>query len=322
MWMTPDPLGYTDSSTLYAFGAGDPVNHDDARGTSLIDNYYEPIGWDEYKTELSNAWNSPALQGTLQIVGGCGEALLGSYAIAQTAGLATLPGYVALVHGSDVCAAGIMTLATGEIQDSMTKRGARAALTAVGVSPGTAEIASTYVDIAVGAYGSVGSARSLLGLGRAPLTIPPGAFEEEPSAYGTPYKQLGKQKYKQLQAKVAARTITREEWKRLQWFERLSERRERGVDLFWAAERQRLAEGLPGTRAWSPSQEATILNGRTPRGIAGHHRYSVSSYPQIANDPANIYPVTFNEHLNRWHNGAWANQTHGIPLNPSVPEDF
>jgi hypothetical protein len=30
------------------------------------------------------------------------------------------------------------------------------------------------------------------------------------------------------------------------------------------------------------------MDGGTPRGIFGHHKYSVSRYPQLANDPANI----------------------------------
>lgn len=94
-----------------------------------------------------------------------------------------------------------------------------------------------------------------------------------------------------------------------------------GVSEFWTAEQQRLQAGLPGTRNWSPAAGAGILQGKQPRGIYGHHKYSVSEYPQLANDPSNIYPVTFYEHLFRWHGGRWQ-PTHGVPLDEGFKEWF
>jgi RHS repeat-associated protein len=35
VWLTPDPMGYRDSSNLYAFGGGDPVNGRDPTGTKV-----------------------------------------------------------------------------------------------------------------------------------------------------------------------------------------------------------------------------------------------------------------------------------------------
>src|SRR5262249_6261584 len=145
---------------------------------------------------------------------------------------------------------------------------------------------------------------------------------EVPEAYGTPYRQLTSRRVTELRAKITSRTITREEWTRLQWYERLQLRRQRGIDAFWAAERDRLIRDLPGTRNWSAAARADITAGRQPKGIFSHHRYSVSKYPQLADDPLNIYPVTYYEHIYRWHGGRWSNPTSGKPLSPNVPEWF
>jgi hypothetical protein len=56
------------------------------------------------------------------------------------------------------------------------------------------------------------------------------ASEAAPVAYGTPYKQLSRKAHNELQEKVANRTITKEEWKRLSWNERLTDRRQAGID--------------------------------------------------------------------------------------------
>ena len=140
-------------------------------------------------------------------------------------------------------------------------------------------------------------------------------------AVGTPFRQLGRKQYSRLQKKIADRTITRDEWKRLQWHDRLVERRARGVSLFWEAEAERLTQGLPGTRNWSQEVRELIISGGRPKGIFGHHKYSVSQYPQLASDPNNIYPVTFYEHFFRWHGGKWG-ATHGGPVDPEFSEWF
>ncbi len=144
--------------------------------------------------------------------------------------------------------------------------------------------------------------------------------KDAPFAYGTPFRQLGRRTYRRLQNRVENRTITRDEWKRLQWFDRLTKRRTEGISSFWALERSKLQQGLFGTRNWNPAARTAILEGRQPVGIASHHKFSVSQYPQLANRPSNIYPVTFYEHFFRWHNGNWRNPTHGVPLNASIPE--
>lgn len=56
--------------------------------------------------------------------------------------------------------------------------------------------------------------------------------------------------------------------------------------------------------------------------IAGHHTYSASKYPHLADKGEVIYPATFNEHLNKWHGKNFKNSYPGAPINPSYPDDF
>jgi len=147
-----------------------------------------------------------------------------------------------------------------------------------------------------------------------------------PPTYRTPFTPLTKKQKQALQAKVQNRTITRTEYAHLQWDRRFANRRSRGVDRFWAAERRALNDGKPGTRNWSPQQRADILARRVPKlngePIEGHHRYNALDHPQLADDPANIYPATRTEHFERWHGGNFQNDTFGRPLNPGFPEEF
>ena len=48
--------------------------------------------------------------------------------------------------------------------------------------------------------------------------------------------------------------------------------------------------------------------------IAGHHTYSASKYPQLANLGEIIYPATFREHLYGWHGGRYKLSLPGKPL--------
>lgn len=141
-----------------------------------------------------------------------------------------------------------------------------------------------------------------------------------------PHRPLSAKEEAELQAKVRNRTISPEDWERLQFSRRLKNRRSRGVNRFWAEERRKLREGKPGTRNWTPEQREDILAGRTPKHggepIEGHHRHNVADYPDIADQADTIYPVTKDEHVNRWHGGDFQNDTSGQPLDPDYPEDF
>ena len=120
-------------------------------------------------------------------------------------------------------------------------------------------------------------------------------------------KQLSSKQNNKIKSKIAQRKATREEYKRFMWNKRFQTRRRKGVENFWTEEQQRLHRGEKGTRNWTREQQQAILNGEKPtfngRALAGHHTYSATQYPHLANMAAVIYPATFTEHLKGWHGG-------------------
>ncbi|MBW3670192.1 MAG: RHS repeat-associated core domain-containing protein, partial [Acidobacteria bacterium] len=91
-FLTPDPLGYRDSSNLYAYAAGDPVNRHDPTGLESIGIYQrqrdlrslspatresERLIRQESRQAMVDALANPYVQGSLQVVGGCSEAVIG-----------------------------------------------------------------------------------------------------------------------------------------------------------------------------------------------------------------------------------------------------
>ena len=137
-------------------------------------------------------------------------------------------------------------------------------------------------------------------------------------AHPTSNKQLSSSKMKELKNKIDSRTATREEYNLYEWNKKMSQRRSEGVKDFWNQERERIISGEGTTRNWSQEQIADILSGKTPKyngkPIQGHHAYSVSQYPHLANKGEVIYPVTLNEHLNGWHGGNFKNSLPGEPI--------
>ena len=79
--------------------------------------------------------------------------------------------------------------------------------------------------------------------------------------------------------------------------------------------RQRILNNESLTRNWTQEQINDILSGKKPKfdgkTIQGHHTYSASQYPQLANRGEIIYPVTQNEHFKGWHGGNWKNSLPG-----------
>ena len=120
-----------------------------------------------------------------------------------------------------------------------------------------------------------------------------------------PYKIPSAKKMKALKKKVDSGKATKSEYKLFDWAKRFKRRRDDGVNNFWDQEKERLLRGEKGTRRWSKDQRRDILSGRRPKFngkvIIGHHSYSASKYPQLANLGEVIYPATFNEHLRGWH---------------------
>ena len=150
--------------------------------------------------------------------------------------------------------------------------------------------------------------------------------EPGPQRRSTPYTALTRKQRKAIERKIKNRTVTRQEYERYQWNKRFVNRRNRGVKRFWSEERKRLQAGQEGTRNWTEQQKQDIINKKTPtyggKPIQGHHKYNAADFPQLADDDGNIYPVTINEHLQRWHGGNWQNDTEGVPNNPNFEEEF
>ncbi len=142
----------------------------------------------------------------------------------------------------------------------------------------------------------------------------------------TKYKQLSSPKRKELREKFQNRTITKAEYKRLNWQKRLDSRRTAGIEAFWDSERDRISSNLRTTRNWSAEQRADILNHKRPKyngqTLQSHHMYSVSKYPHLANQGSLIYPVTRYEHSNRWHYKGYKNSLPGRPNNYNAKEQF
>lgn len=155
--------------------------------------------------------------------------------------------------------------------------------------------------------------------------VPDNVAPEVPT-YEAPFNPLTKTQRADLKAKLDSRTITKEEYQRLEWDRRFANRRATGVRRFWAEERASLRAGESGTRNWTAEQREAILAGKRPQyngeTIQGHHKYNALDHPQIANDPNNIYPATKTEHFERWHGGNWRNDTFGEPVNPLFLEEF
>ena len=150
--------------------------------------------------------------------------------------------------------------------------------------------------------------------------------EPVPQRRNTSYTALTRKQRKTIERKIENRTATKQEYEHYQWNKRFANRRNRGVQRFWSEERKRLQAGQKGTRNWTEQQKQDIINKKTPtyegKPIQGHHKYNAADFPQLADDDRNIYPVTVNEHLQRWHGGNWQNDTEGVPNNPNFEEEF
>ncbi|MDI9215862.1 MULTISPECIES: hypothetical protein [Clostridium] len=122
----------------------------------------------------------------------------------------------------------------------------------------------------------------------------------------------------EIKSKIDNRTATKAEYEAYDWNKRFSAKRREGVKQFWNQERERIINGESTTRNWTTEQIQDILNGRTPKydgkGIQGHHSYSASKYPHLADKGEIIYPVIPNEHLKGWYGGNFKNSSPGEPI--------
>ena len=137
-------------------------------------------------------------------------------------------------------------------------------------------------------------------------------------------KQMSKKKIFDIKKRIISneRTITKEEYQQYAWNEKIVSKRNRGVQRFWSAERQRVKNNEVPTRQWTSEQIQCLLdkNSKNPRSGSGkpfqvHHTYSVSKYPHLSDNANIMYPATFEEHKNSWHGGNYKNSLPGKRIN-------
>lgn len=86
--------------------------------------------------------------------------------------------------------------------------------------------------------------------------------------------------------------------------------RQKAVKEAWALEKERVLQGR-GTRDWTVSQQAELIEYGHVSGFEGQHMKNVARYPQYAGDPRNIQFLTYEEHFFGAHRGDWKNETSG-----------
>ncbi len=131
---------------------------------------------------------------------------------------------------------------------------------------------------------------------------------------------------KNIKKKIISRKVTKKEYKQYESDRRFANRRKAGVRRFWSQEKARLMAGLKPTRDWSESQRNEILHNKRPtykgKPLQGHHAYSASKFPHLANRGEVIFPVTIDEHLQGWHGGNYQNSLPGKPIRYETKHDF
>lgn len=119
------------------------------------------------------------------------------------------------------------------------------------------------------------------------------------------------------------KTYTKEELDRL---------RAQAVEDAWKHEAELVRQGK-GTRDWTVSQQAELLEYGKVSGFEGQHMKNVADYPEFAGYSSNIQFLTYEEHLYGGHGGNFQNASNGrldlstgemVPFlegeRPSIPE--
>ncbi|HXA18390.1 MAG TPA: Ig-like domain-containing protein [Thermoanaerobaculia bacterium] len=177
-WLTPDPLGYQDSSNLYAFAGGDPVNGRDPTGlydgSDLREDFRAPSRNRDYQRKVARmkfCEDHPQDQGChaeavrdragWRFAGAVGQVTAGIAAISSTGPIPepvtkTL-GWTALVRGVENGATAIKELWTGEEQDTPGGRVVNSIARRVGATPAQAAKTQQVVEGTVDAVSTFGS---------------------------------------------------------------------------------------------------------------------------------------------------------------------
>lgn len=171
--------------------------------------------------------------------------------------------------------------------------------------------------------GTSGSAMALLSHGQDTIAVRVAGMDLREHPRNT---SLSAKQRKEIAAKIKSRTATREEYVKYRSDSRFAKRRKEGVKQFWIQEQMRILTGKPTTRDWSESQKQEILSSKRPKyngkTIQGHHTYSASRYPHLANQGAVIFPVTLDEHLHGWHGGNYRNSLPRRPIKKKTYHNF
>ncbi|MDA8016720.1 MAG: Ig-like domain-containing protein [Thermoanaerobaculia bacterium] len=170
---TPDPLGFVDGPNLYQFALNNPVSFSDPMGLESVgimqmvrdQRLLDPSTRAEEladraasKEDVLQVLGNPYVQGSLQVIWGCTEAVAGGTAVWSGAG--TVPGAVMLAHGGDMCVTGLRTLASGQTKETLFVQGVTGGLELAGVDPAYSGFIAAGIDIAVGVGSSVATLRA------------------------------------------------------------------------------------------------------------------------------------------------------------------
>jgi RHS repeat-associated protein len=173
-FMSPDPMGYQDSSNMYAFCGGDPINCSDPTGEfgdgGDVRNDFRQK---EQKAlaERDRVWCSqhPAQcrqrdvrgKGIVRMVGGGVQVFGGAVAGSSTGPIPepVTKGFAItnIVRGVDNFGAGLMETITGDEYDTLFGRTLYLSLLKAGVEPAKASKISGYTEVAVDVVAGVGA---------------------------------------------------------------------------------------------------------------------------------------------------------------------
>lgn len=161
-WLSEDPEDDIDSPNLYAAMSLQPQMVRDPSGRSA---------WTAYRSSrefVGSALANSRVQGAFQLAQGATEIAVGAAAAETGVGL------LAIAHGSDTSAAGIVALITGESQQTLTQQAATGLASAAGADPTLSGQIGFLTDMAVGTAASAMSIRhaATRGLPRSTLARP------------------------------------------------------------------------------------------------------------------------------------------------------